>query len=75
MKIKFKLLRIIFLLILVTSCEKATDKDIDNELTNDVLEKPYNDVTTQKRQPAASEVIKNNSKKSLCSLYALVFKS
>ena len=43
--------------------------------TNDVLEKAYNDVTTQKRQPAASEVIKNNSKKSLCSLYALVFKS
>jgi glycoprotein endo-alpha-1,2-mannosidase len=63
MKTKFKLLRIIFLLILVSSCEKETDIGKDNELTNDVLEKAYNDVKTQKRQPAASEVIKSNSKK------------
>ena len=39
MKTKFKLLRIIFLLILVSSCEKERDIGIDNELTNDVLEK------------------------------------
>jgi glycoprotein endo-alpha-1,2-mannosidase len=63
MKTKFKLLRIIFLLILVTSCEKETDIGIDNELTNDVLEKAYNDIATQKKQPTASEVIKSNSKK------------
>ncbi|MFQ3305290.1 MAG: glycoprotein endo-alpha-1,2-mannosidase [Polaribacter sp.] len=51
MKTKFKLLRIILLLILVTIYEKEKYIGIDNELT------------TQKKQLAASEVIKSNSKK------------
>jgi glycoprotein endo-alpha-1,2-mannosidase len=63
MKTKFKLLRLIFLLTLVISCEHDADIGIDKELTNDVLEKAYKDVTTQKRQPAPAAIIKNNSKK------------
>ena len=63
MKTKFKLLRIIFLLILVTSCEKETDIVIDNELTNNVLEKAFKDIKKQKTKPAATKVIKSNSKK------------
>ena len=63
MKAKFKLLRVTFLLLLVLSCEKEMHIDIDKELINNVLEKAYKDITTQKRQPGPAEVIKNNSKK------------
>lgn len=60
---KFKLLRVIFLMILVISCEKDSVKDIDNESTNDVLKEAYQQVIDQKEQPASAEVIKNNTKK------------
>lgn len=61
METKFKLLRVFFLLILVMSCDK--DTVIDNELTNDVLEKAYQEILYQKNQPDPTEVIKNNSLK------------
>lgn len=63
MEPKFKLLRVIFLLILTLSCEKGTVIGIDDELAKDVLEKAYQEVATQKRRPASVEVVKNNSKK------------
>ena len=62
---KSKLLKVIFLLILVISCEKETYIEENNEITNDneLLEKAYQTVKKQKKQPASVEVIKNNSKK------------
>lgn len=61
MESKFKLFRVIFLLILIISCDK--DTVIDNELTNDVLEKAYQEIAYQKKQPVPAEVVKSNSKK------------
>lgn len=60
---KFKLLRVIFLMILVISCEKDSVKDIADEPTNDALKEAYQQVIDQKEQPASAEVIKNNTKK------------
>lgn len=61
MEHKFKLLKLILLLIIITSCEQETI--IDNELTTNILEKAYQEVTSQKKQPLSTKVIKNNSKK------------
>ncbi len=63
MEPKFKLLRVLFLMSLVISCEKDSVKVIDNEQTNDALKEAYQQVTNQKEQPASAEVIKNNTKK------------
>lgn len=65
MRPRFTLLRILFLLILVIGCEKETFIEADNEFNNDneLLEKAYQTVKKQKKQPASVEVIKNNSKK------------
>jgi glycoprotein endo-alpha-1,2-mannosidase len=60
---KFKLLRVIFLMILVISCEKDSVKDIADEPTNDALKEAYQQVIDQKEQPASANVIKNNTKK------------
>ncbi|MGO4919817.1 glycoside hydrolase family 71/99-like protein [Maribacter spongiicola] len=60
---KFKLLRVIFLMILVISCEKDSVKDIADEPTNDALKEAYQQVIDQKEQPASADVIKNNTKK------------
>lgn len=60
---KFNLLRVIFLMILVISCEKDSVKDIADEPTNDALKEAYQQVIDQKEQPASAEVIKNNTKK------------
>jgi len=63
MNSKFTLFSVIFLMILVISCEKDTVKNIEVESSDDTLIEAYKQVKNQKAQPASADVIKNNTKK------------